>query len=119
MIIIIYRSRELFNKNKRINIVLKNDGDNVELKNGTMAPKAAITTTMVSLQSLLKKDPLGLVLCDLVDLCNNSANKPFDPEALERTGLVCRGEIHDITRNIILSATQWEGIYLHLVDPIK
>jgi hypothetical protein len=82
-----------------------------------MASKAAIITTMVSLQSLLEKNPFGL--CDLVDLCNNSANKPFDLEALEKTGLVCRGEIHDITRNIILSATQGEGIYLHLVDPIK
>jgi len=92
----------------------------VRLKNGTEEFKPLVCGTMLTLHSLLKEQPVAFY--ELVMKCRDIGHSFFGNagEHLRSAGLVDEnGEIHDSTKNIVLSAIQGEGFGLYLVNPVR
>ena len=99
----------------------KHDGQNkiakVKLKNGSEVVEGVLNATMLSLDDLLKEDQLAYY--ELVQKCKNPHHKMFGntEKIVGRFGLIVAGSIHDTTRNIVISATQDDG--LSLESPVE
>jgi hypothetical protein len=92
----------------------------VKLKNGSEEAMVLVTATMLALQSLLLQTD-AIAFCELVMKCRGSAHELFGntQEVLKKLSLVDQnGEVHDSTRNIVLSAAVGEGLNLSLQSPI-
>ncbi|MDP2967068.1 MAG: hypothetical protein Q8N87_01505 [bacterium] len=91
-------------------LVLKNRAEEVE---------GLVIATMVSLEHLLKSNPI--VFYELVMKCrdNNYQFLGNTAEPLEELGLVQRDRtVHDSIRNIVLSAAEGSGLGMKLVSPV-
>lgn len=91
----------------------------IELKNGSKEAEMVIRTTFMSMQDLFKKDPIALY--ELNELAKNPDHKIFGDkkEVLENAGLLQMGVLHDVTRNIVLSSHEGEGLKTKFSSPVK
>ena len=92
--------------------------ETVVLKNGAEEAEPLVRVTMMSLQDLMKKDPIGFY--ELVELCKDRHHKLFGNTGKELVarGLVNGGTVHDSIRHIVLSAVKGEGLDMTLTNPI-
>ncbi|MFA5143843.1 MAG: hypothetical protein WC522_06740 [Candidatus Omnitrophota bacterium] len=96
--------------------------DTVILKNGAFAYRDGINAVMVALQHLLESRPELFV--ELVRKARNPDHKIWGGAENENhlkilNMLQSNGQLHDLTRNILLSAIEGEGLNMRLVSPIK
>lgn len=93
--------------------------EEIELKNGTTAPKALIVTTTLALDDLLRTNMLTVI--ELIEKAKNKNYKMFGNSELvvETTSLMEDGQIHESVKNIILSSFTGERFNLKRVFPLK
>lgn len=74
---------------------------------------------MSALKSLHKNNLVALI--ELVQKCRNPEHKMSGNtlEVVTKMGLINNGSIHDIRRNIILSAVSGDGRDMRFVNPVK
>ena len=90
-----------------------------KLKNGAEELPQLITVTMMSLDNLMKTNPIALV--DLVLKCKDRDYKFFgnNEAILKDLALVADdGMVHGSIRNIVLSAVTGEGLDIGLGSPL-
>lgn len=87
----------------------------VALKNGTQAPASAVIMIMTSLRLLAATDPSAL--CELAALCRDEDHQLWGDSAedLTRLGLL---PLHDVTRDVVLSAVTGDPPDLSLGSPL-
>lgn len=93
----------------------------VLLKNGGEAPMSAVTTTMVSLEEMMTGSvPTMLAVYDLAEHCKTGAEVTGrSRELLISYGFMSQeGTVHDVTKDVILSAAQGEGMGFTLINPL-
>ena len=93
--------------------------EEIELKNGTTAPKALIATTTLALDDLLRTNMLTVI--ELIEKAKNKNYKMFGNSELvvKTTSLMEDGQIHESVKNIILSSFTGERFNLKRVFPLK
>ncbi len=92
----------------------------VELKNGQSEGEGLVRVTMMSLMDLTETNPIAFY--ELVMKCRDYNHRFFGNtgELLEKTGLVSsNGDVHNSIRNIVLSATDGDGLKMKLGSPLK
>ncbi len=93
------------------------DVEIVTLKNGAEVAKTIVNTAMLSIQELNL-----IVFYELVMKARDSKHKFFGntAEVLKALSLVqADGNLHDAIRDIVLSASEGEGLGLRLVNPMR
>lgn len=91
----------------------------ITLKNGAEVPLAAVRMTMLILEKYV--DTAGSVaLYELNEKCKDAQYQMLKgPRAMaERFALTEGGKVLDLTRNIILSSIEGEGLDLRLTNPV-
>jgi hypothetical protein len=96
----------------------------VRLRNGEDVARSLVTPVMVSLQVLMQTDPVALL--ELAGACRDSTHVLFGGCADRLRGLALiqavapdgTAVIHDVTRAVVLSATEGDWDSLHLVSPV-
>lgn len=92
-----------------------------QLKNGGEAPASAVWTTMISLKDMMTGGgiPSILAVVDLAEYCRNGKEiTGRSRDLLVQRGLMKDdGRVHDIVRDVILSAGQGEGLTFSLGSP--
>jgi len=92
-----------------------------KLRNGSEEPMPAVTTTTISLRHLMSSIPGILQVYELHQKALNP-NYQIDrqyAEPLKALALLqSNGELHDITRNVVLSSVEGSGLEMRLVNPI-
>jgi len=94
--------------------------ETVVLKNDAEELKSLVIATMMSLEFLMKEQPI--VFYELVMKCRDHNHRFFGNtgEDLEKLALVQPGgSVHDSICNIVLSATNGNGLKMTLGSPIK
>jgi hypothetical protein len=92
----------------------------VTLHNGAEEPDVVVMTTMLSLGTLFKSNPIAVY--ELVQLTRNPSHQPFGNtgEVLQGLGLVGEdGRMHDSVRNVVQSAIVGEDLDMSLRHPVK
>jgi hypothetical protein len=91
----------------------------VKLKNDSEAPESAVVTTMRNLDFLMKKNPIAFY--ELVQKCRNPKHDMLENTnaEVEKLALMQSGSIHEITKNIILSSVEGEGLGMTLKSPVE
>lgn len=91
--------------------------ENVTLRTGAEVPGPVVKTVTIALERLLDVHPIALY--EAVCIARDKAHVPFGNTgtALEGIGLLHQGVMHDVTRDVILAATDGEGGDLHFVSP--
>lgn len=92
--------------------------EEIELKNGTTAPKALIVTTTLALDSLLSVNPMAFY--EFHEKCKDDSHEIFGAleNTIEACGLMQDGKIHDSVKNIALCSFEGEELELSLVSPL-
>jgi hypothetical protein len=93
---------------------------NMHLKNGSEEFAPLVSVTMLSLQSLLKSDPITFY--ELVMVCRSPDHKVWPPskEKLAQSSLTgVGGRPHSSVRNIILSAVTGDDAEMSLGNPVE
>ena len=93
----------------------------LKLKNGGEAPAAAVWATMTSLKAMMTSGlPSMFAVIELADHVRRDKRIPDATRALlvQRGLMEPDGSIHDIVRDVILSAAQGEGVSFALVSPV-
>jgi len=91
--------------------------ENITLRTGKTVPEAVLKTTTIALSTLEFLD-----LYETVQFARNPSHQLWGPSsrALHSLGLLSEnGTMHDITRSVILAATEGEDFEIHLVSPIN
>lgn len=90
----------------------------VKLKNGSEAVEVLVETTMISLTSLREENTIAFF--ELVQKCRNPQHIMFGDakEIAQKFGLIEQGKIHDVIKDIILSAVEGDMLDMKMVDPI-
>jgi hypothetical protein len=95
----------------------ENEGN---LKNGSYVPVPVANVIYLSLQSLSKQNPIALYELAMKARDNNHRLFGNTGEVLKELALLdSDGSIHDLTRDVVLSAIEGEGLDLKLVSPFK
>lgn len=93
------------------------------LKNGTTAPQSAVVSTIMSLNMLWKEGLMGMcAVIELVERCKNPQHSidSVSEQTLRKLALIqSDGGIHEIIKNVALSAAEGEGHHMVLTSPIK
>ena len=96
----------------------------VTLKDGYKVPQTVIRSTMMNLEIAQSKSPVALY--DLVKKCQNvnykfAANPFGDSKAILTTYKLIdeKEQVHDITKHIVLSAVEGDGLSMTLRNPRK
>jgi hypothetical protein len=90
----------------------------VKLKNGAVVPHSAVIATMMALESLIHKEPI--LFYELVMKARNDDHRFFGnaAESLKQRALLeTNGTLHDITRDVVLSAVEGESVRMKLTSP--
>jgi len=90
-----------------------------QLKNGSVEVTSLITVTLMSLNSLIKQDPISFY--ELVTKCRNREHTIFGNcgDILRDLQLIqSDNSVHDSIKNIVLSAVSGEGFEMILGNPI-
>jgi len=93
--------------------------ETVRLRNGAEEAKPLVAVIIMSLERLMNERPLALY--DLVMKCRDRAYELFgtNGDYLKDLNLVDQdGSIHESIRNVVLSATDGEGMDMVLRSPI-
>lgn len=90
----------------------------VKLRTGVEVPKSAVRALVVSLEVLWESNITAFY--ESVMIARNPDHTPFGNtgEILENYALTVHGVMHDLTRNIILAATEGDDKELRIVSPI-
>lgn len=95
----------------------------VTLKNGNEVPRVSVNAAMLSLRSLEREDPITLF--GLHAFCRDRNHIFFTGSAgkLMRLGLLSKLEggdyfVNEVTRAIVLSAVEGEGLDIRVVSPL-
>ena len=96
----------------------------VQLKNGKTAPAAPVATTMIALRRIAETDFIAFY--ELVCACRNPQHMVFGNTWQAAVGLALAEQvngdgtlrIHDIVRDVILSAVTGEDFSLSVGDPV-
>ena len=90
----------------------------VRLRNGADEAEIFVTGLMVTLRDLIKANPIAFY--EAVMIARNPKYKPWGDvgKDLERWALLRQGEMHDSTRNVILSAVTGQMADMCLRSPI-
>ncbi len=95
-------------------------GHFTKLKNGSVEPSAIVLPVTLALTALL--DDNVIVFYELVMKARDPNHPFFSPgveQDLKKTGLLQEnGVLNDRIRNIVLSATEGDGLDMHLIDPV-
>ena len=92
--------------------------EELELKNGTRAPKALIITTTLAINSLLSANPMAFLWISRKMQKWVSRNIWYFENTIESYGLMQDGKIHNSVKNIALCSFQGEGLELSFVSPL-
>lgn len=97
----------------------RNTMNMVKLKNGSEVPESVVATTMMNLECLMSKNPIAFY--ELVEKCKNPKHEMFGntKKVAEELALMNSGSVHDITKNIVLSAVQGEELNMTLNSPVE
>ena len=90
----------------------------IELQNGSRVEEFQVAAIMVSLRSLFDRRPIAFY--ELVMLARDPKHVIFgnNGEELVRSGLLdSNHQMHDVIRNIVLSATEGDGVDMILRSP--
>jgi GTPase Era involved in 16S rRNA processing len=92
--------------------------ESVTLRTGKEVPEAMVQVTMMSLRLLMESDTVAFY--ELVMLARNPQHELWGGtgDRLEELSLASDGKLHDITRDVILAATEGEELGLRLVNPV-
>ena len=90
----------------------------VTLRTGKEVPSMMVNVTLISLNHLYETN--GVALYELVMLARDSSHQLWGGtgDVLEGLGLTQGGRLHDITRDVVLAATEGEEMQMRLVDPV-
>lgn len=92
----------------------------VRLYNGDVVPRASVAVIFMSLENLMKSDPIAFY--ELVMISRDRSHKIFSSRQEETLrGLALlegNGQPHDLTRSIVCSAVKGELLEMRLVWPI-
>ena len=91
----------------------------VTLKNGAVEADVMVSVTMLSLESLMKENPIAFYEAAMVS--RDRGHVPFGNTGnilKDRSILQSDGSMHDSIRNILLSAIEGDGLDMCLVSPI-
>lgn len=90
----------------------------VALKNGAEEAEFLVCAVIVSLQDLMRENPI--VFYELVRLCNDHNYKLFGNtgEVLGKLNLIRDGVVHGSLRNIVLSAIECDELDIRLTSPV-
>lgn len=96
----------------------------IRLRNGADVPEPTVRPVMLSLELLMQSDPVALL--ELVEACRNPQHVLFGKagDRLAALSLIKsvtpdgRADIHDVTRAVVLCATEGDWDSLHLVSPV-
>jgi hypothetical protein len=98
--------------------------DLVRLRNGAAVPRVVIKTTMIALERVASTDAIALY--ELVAACRDASHVLFGGygRVLSGLGLIDvapdgTARIHEITRDIVLSAVEGDDLTLALVSPVQ
>ncbi|HUD02610.1 MAG TPA: hypothetical protein VMR46_01130 [Candidatus Paceibacterota bacterium] len=93
------------------------------LKNGSSVPKPAVIAIMMSVNSLWEEGLGGMcAVIDLVDRCKNPNHKIADDVMLQLKAsrlIEPEGRIHEAVKDVVLSATEGEGVEMTIGSPVK
>ena len=90
----------------------------IELRNGSREEELQVACIMVSLRSLFDRRPIAFY--ELVMVARDPKHVIFgnNGEELVRSGLLdSNHQMHDVIRNIVLSATEGDGVDMILRSP--
>lgn len=93
---------------------------NLILKTGEEVPAPIVNVVMISLEALIKQNPLAFY--ELVQISRNPEHKLFGNtgDVLRQFALIeADRQPCDATRLIVLAATEGEGLALKLVQPVR
>lgn len=88
------------------------------LRNGSEVPKPAVITCLIALRNLMANNPIAFF--ELVEKARNPHHRLFgnSGEVLRSLALIERdGDLHNTTRDVVLSAISGEGLAMRLGDP--
>lgn len=91
----------------------------VTLKTGVELPEAIVATGMLSLEHLIHSNPIAFF--ELVAVCRDLNHQIFGNAGDVLSGLALLeldGRPHDAIRDIVLAATEGEGLGLRLGSPL-
>lgn len=94
--------------------------ETVVLKNGATEAVGLVTVTMISLETLIKKNPM--MLYELVEVCKDPTHKiwgDFGKELRDLALLEMNFQPHGSIKNIVLSAVEGEGVDMTIGNPVK
>lgn len=93
--------------------------ETVTLRTGKEVSKVVVRVVSISLETLMKTDPMSFY--ELVMVARDPEYQLFPGcgEVLESLELVNEGTMHGITRDIVLASTEGEGLELSLVNPLQ
>lgn len=90
----------------------------VKLANGAQEPDILVNVTMFALGELIGRDPIAFY--EFTMKCRDGSHVLWGDaeERLKKVGLIEKnGEIHDVTRNTVLSAVKGEDLEMTLGSP--
>jgi len=91
----------------------------IKLRTGKEVPEPNVKVVMISLNGLMTSNPIALY--ELVMLCRDKKHQLFGNtgEVLKSYALIePSGQPHDVIRDVVLAATEGEGLELRLVSPV-
>lgn len=94
--------------------------ETVVLKTGVEAPKPLVATVMLVLDTWMQDIPGVLTVLDLSKMARDSAYMPLRSRELVEAGFIneTTGRLHRCIAEIIVAATEGEGLELRLVNPV-
>ena len=95
------------------------DNKTVQLRNGTSEAKPLVWAVYYTLEALFARDPV--VFHELVKLARNPRHKLWGDtaELLKNLSFIKEdGIMHDSVRNIVLAASEGDGLQMRLVFPV-
>lgn len=113
------RNEHMFFRQKASNNEQTSSIKMIKLKNGSEAPEPAVITTMISLESLMDKNPIAFY--EFVQKCRDPNHEMWGntKEAVAKLALINNNSVHDITKNVVLSAVQGEDLEMALSSPVE
>lgn len=91
----------------------------IQLANGAQAPDILVEVTMMALRNLIDSDPVAFY--EFTMKCRD-ASHPMWGGTEDRLKKLClieeNGEIHDFTKNTVLSAVKGEDLEMTLGSPL-
>lgn len=95
-------------------------GEPLELRTGKYEAEPVVATIMLSIKALVRENPIAFY-----ELASKARDRDHQlvgntGQLLKERGLLQRdGNLHESARNVVLAATEGEGLSMRLVNPLK